>query len=152
VALGQALRGIASACIDVSDGLAGDLGHVLAASGAGATLQAEAASNLLATRQNQIKGYAPFDPQNTAFARLPGGLAQRLHCALYGGDDYELAFTAPPAQRAAVLRAAQAAGVPVTRLGRIDAEPGLRLTLPDGAFMALAARGFDHFGSSSIAA
>jgi len=124
LALGQALRGIATSCIDVSDGLAGDLGHVLNASGVGATLEVEAVAGLMA---------------------FPQAAEQRLHHALHGGDDYELAFTAPPSAREAVQRAAQAAATPVTRLGRIDAEPGLRLAQPGGARTPIAARGFDHF-------
>jgi thiamine-monophosphate kinase len=126
VALGLALRGIASAAIDVSDGLVGDLGHILAQSGVGARLDVDAALPLMAA------------PRELAGQR-------RLECVLAGGDDYELAFTAPPARRAAVMRAAGAAGVAVTRIGRIEAEPGLRLV--DGSGRAVAARfaAFDHF-------
>lgn len=65
--------------------------------------------------------------------------------ALTGGDDYELVFTAPPAARAAVQAAAERAATPVTRVGRIEAAPGLRLTGADGRTTPLAARAFDHF-------
>ncbi len=83
VALGQALRGIASAAIDVSDGLLGDLGHLLRRSGAGATLDTGVARHLLAARRLGDGGGLPDS-------------ATQLEYVLAGGDDYELAFTAPP--------------------------------------------------------
>ncbi len=126
VALGQALRGVASAAIDLSDGLAGDLGHVLAASGVGATLQVEAVAGL-----------------TVAGAALPAD--DRLDLALCGGDDYELAFTAPTSARAAVQAAATGAGVAVTRIGRIDAEAGLRLADAAGRPVHRRLASFDHF-------
>ena len=135
VALGLALRGIASSAIDVSDGLLGDLGHVLRASGTGATVDASIAINLIAAYAYPESAKCQFDPD---FLR---------QCALAGGDDYELLFTAPPALRAAVAQAAQAGGTAVTRIGRIEAEPGLRLV--DAQGQALDARryaSFDHFG------
>jgi len=89
VALGLALRRIASAAIDISDGLAGDLGHILQQSGVGASLSAEAVAALMAA------------PAGSASAQ------QRLDYTLAGGDDYELAFTAAPAQRDAVAAAAR---------------------------------------------
>ena len=69
---------------------------------------------------------------------------QRL-CLLTGGDDYELLFTAAPADRTAVEDAAGDCGVPVTRIGRIDAGPGLRVVDAAGQAVEVAARGFDHF-------
>ncbi len=133
VALGQALRGIASAAVDLSDGLLGDLGHILAASRVGATVQADAALPLLgAAGHPDWRSHAPA--------------AQRhLEFVLAGGDDYELAFTAPSAARDAVLAAARGAGTPVTRIGRIDAEPGLRLVDAQGQPMAQRFTSFDHF-------
>ncbi len=128
VALGLALRGLASAAIDVSDGLLGDLGHVLRRSGVGATVDADAL------------------PRSTELAAQPLAL-QRL-CTLAGGDDYELVFTAPPAQRERVEAAARAAGVGVACFGRIEAGAGLRVV--DGAGRPLEAAGwasFDHFKS-----
>lgn len=125
VALGQALRGVASAAIDCSDGLAGDLGHVLAASGLGGTLQAAALP-----RSAELAAQAP-EWQHT--------------CLLHGGDDYELIFSAAPARQAEVRAAAQRAGVPVCRIGHLHSRPGLWLQAPDGSEQALPARGFDHF-------
>lgn len=128
VALGQALRGVASAAIDISDGLVGDLEHVLKASGTGATLDVDAVAGCLAA----------------------GGavdLARRRACTLAGGDDYELAFTAPAAARESVLAAARASGTSVTRIGRIEADTGLRLVDAQGRPYQAAPRGFDHFAT-----
>lgn len=127
VALGIALRGIASSAIDVSDGLVGDLGHVLARSEVGASLDAD----LL--------------PRSAVLAAQSEALRREM--GLAGGDDYELVFTAPPALRQAVLDAAEAAATPVTRIGRIEAEPGLRLLDAQGQVLSLALGGFDHFKS-----
>jgi thiamine-monophosphate kinase len=125
VALGIALRGVAHAAIDLSDGLSGDLGHILQRSGVGASL------------------HWPALPRSPVMADQP--LALQQICLLGGGDDYELLFSAPVAARAAVQRAAAATGVAVTRIGAIDAEPGLRVHWADGAVTPWAARGFDHF-------
>lgn len=125
VGLGLALRGVASAAIDLSDGLAGDLGHVLAASGVGARLDVDAL------------------PRSVLLAGQPREL--QLECLLAGGDDYELLFTAPAARRQAVLAAGAGAGVPLARVGTIEAEPGLRLVDRDGQALAARFAGFDHF-------
>jgi thiamine-monophosphate kinase len=128
VALGSALRGIATSAIDVSDGLLGDLGHILKRSNAGAALQVDAL------------------PRSAVLAAQP--LALQRNCTLAGGDDYELVFTAPPSQGAAVLAAAQGAGVAVTRIGRIEpASQGLRLVDGDGAAVDQRFVAFDHFKS-----
>ena len=125
VALGQALRGIASAAIDLSDGLSGDLGHVLRASVCGATI-----------RVDDI----PHGPHVAACSP-----AQRHLCLLSGGDDYELLFAAPAAAHAQVREAGARAGTPVTRIGTLEAAPGLRVVDAAGAAVALAERAFDHF-------
>jgi thiamine-monophosphate kinase len=135
VALGQALRGIASSAIDVSDGLLGDLGHVLRASGVGATVDASIAIDLIAASAHPESAKCQFDPD---FLR---------RCALAGGDDYELLFTAPPTKCAAVTQAAHASGTAVTRIGCIQAEPGLRLVDAKGLTLdAQCYASFDHFG------
>ena len=131
VALGMALRGVASAAIDISDGLLGDLGHVLGASGVGARLDTAIALTLL--RHGR-------DAADTDLAE-----AIRLTCVLAGGDDYELAFTAPSSERAAVQAAAAASATPVTRIGQIEVAPGLRLVDAQGAGVANTFRSFDHF-------
>jgi thiamine-monophosphate kinase len=125
VALGQALRGIAHAAIDISDGLAGDLGHILQRSGCGATLDVDA---------------LPAGPMLSAQPQ-----ALRRQFTLAGGDDYELCFSAPRAQRDAVLAAAQAAATAVTRIGAVEATPGLRLVDGSGAALDLQPASFDHF-------
>jgi thiamine-monophosphate kinase len=131
VALGLGLRGLASAAIDLSDGLAGDLGHVLRRSGVGAIVDVD---------------QLPISP---ALARQPRAL--QLDCALAGGDDYELLFTAPPAADARVLAAAAAAGVGVRCIGRIELAAGLRLIDGHGRPLALVVRGFDHFAAAGEA-
>jgi thiamine-monophosphate kinase len=133
VSLGLALRGIAHAAIDVSDGLLGDLGHMLHASGVGARLQIAAPKHLLAC------GGAALD------ACVPP--AHQLACLLAGGDDYELAFTAPPEHRAAVAAAAGSCATPVTRIGHITATPGVQVLDDTGAPVDGDWRSFDHFGS-----
>lgn len=137
LALGQALRGVATSAIDVSDGLAGDLGHVLAASGVGAGLDGAVLAQLVAAR---------------AHADCPPGLfseAQWQQWALSGGDDYELAFTAPAQARARVAEAARQAQTPITRLGVVEAAPGLRVYGEQGQPLALALAGFDHFANEA---
>lgn len=127
VALGQALRGVARAAIDVSDGLLGDLGHVLACSGVGARLDADAL------------------PRSAALAAQP--LALQRECTLAGGDDYELLFSAPPGARAAVLAAAERSATPVTRIGSLEVQPGLRLVDAQGQVLSEHFTSFDHFKS-----
>ena len=133
VALGQALRGVASSALDLSDGLLGDLGHVLRASGAGACIDTSITMQLIAAGDQHISATGQIDPEI-------------LHqCTLAGGDDYELAFTAPVARRAAVATAAAASGTPVTRIGRIEATPGLRLVDAQGQPVERRYASFDHF-------
>ncbi len=132
VALGQALRGIASAAVDVSDGLIGDLGHLLTASGVGATLDADAALGLIAARASPA-------------AATVSEMATLRTCALAGGDDYELVFTAPVAARSAVGRAGRDAATPVTRIGQIEERAGLRIVDADGQPVLQSFSSFDHF-------
>ena len=133
IALGLALRGLASAAMDLSDGLVGDLGHLLQASQVGATLNTEAALAGLAARAHRDWPAAGVSP------------AQALRCVLSGGDDYELLFTAPPAAREAIHAAAQRSSTPVTCIGHIDAQPGLCLLDAAGAEMPNHFTSFDHF-------
>lgn len=127
VALGRLLAEgrLAHAALDISDGLAGDLNHILAASKVGAVLDVDAL------------------PVGPALLRQPPELRRRFAAA--GGDDYELCFTAPAAQREAILAAAARADTPVARVGRIEAAPGLRLVDAAGAPLSLTLRGWDHF-------
>ncbi len=131
VALGMALRGIATAAIDLSDGLLGDLGHILDASQVGACIDTAAAAGMLAHGRGQA---------GTAL-----DASTELMCVLSGGDDYELAFTAPPQARGLVQAAAHTSATAVTRIGVVQAEPGLRLVDAQGAAVANVFRSFDHF-------
>ena len=125
VALGLALRGVATSAIDVSDGLLGDRAHVLRRSSVGAELRVDAL------------------PRSAVLRGLP--LALQRECTLAGGDDYELVFTAPPAAATAVRAAAEHAQVAVTRIGRIEAAAGLRLVDAQGRAVANGYGSFDHF-------
>ncbi|QYJ20839.1 thiamine-phosphate kinase [Achromobacter sp. ES-001] len=125
VPLGLALRGIARAAIDLSDGLLQDLGHILAASRLGANLE-----------------YARM-PVAAALAALDD--APRRRAVLGGGDVYQLCFTAPAARREAVQQAADQAQARVTRVGHTLAQPGLRVLDAQGQPLADLPAGFDHF-------
>lgn len=129
VGLGQAVAGVASAAIDVSDGLYADLGRILDASGTGATIE---------------RMDLPLSEQLREFA----GDAAARQMALTGGDDYELCMTVAPASDADFRRAATQAGVPVTCIGKVDQEPGLRLT-DAGRPVNFADPGYRHFAGST---
>ena len=126
VRLGLNLRGVASAAIDVSDGLLADLGHILKASDVGADIECD---------------------RLPALAVEGADAALLRDCVLAGGDDYELAFTAPTAQRAAIEALAASLPLALTRIGRVVAprEERLRLLDSSGAAMAVARTGYDHF-------
>lgn len=154
VALGLALRGLAHACADVSDGLLSDLTHILRASGVTAQLDVDALLNSAA-----ISPDLRTQP-----------LARTLTCALAGGDDYELILTAPATQRAALAQVAAQTQVPLTRIGHVVATapstppgttattangmPWVDLRSAQGARYALpsgtALRGFDHFAQHPV--
>ena len=121
VALGRALRGIASSCIDVSDGLLADLAHICRASGVGAEVDVDAlpASDALGTA---------FDPDTRRVLQAAGG------------DDYELCFTAHPARRAALQRLSATLALPLARIGHVIPGTGVRC---DG--VAAGAGGYQHF-------
>jgi thiamine-monophosphate kinase len=127
VALGRRLaeKRLARAALDISDGLVGDLGHILAASQVGAVLDVDAL------------------PAGPALARQPRELRRRFTAA--GGDDYELCFTAPASNRDAILAAGEKSGTAVTRVGRIEAGLGLRLLDGFGAPLEMELSGWDHF-------
>ena len=133
VALGLALRGVATSALDLSDGLLGDLGHILRASGVGACIDTSKTINLIAMSARSISATGQFDADYLQ------------QCTLAGGDDYELAFTAAPARRGAVAAAAQASGTAVARIGVVEGAPGLRLIDAQGRPVAQSYASFDHF-------
>jgi thiamine-monophosphate kinase len=123
LALGQALVGIASAAMDVSDGLVQDIGHLARESGLAAEIDAAA---------------IPLSPAARA--------ANRLELCLTGGDDYELAFSVPPNREEDLLHASRATRIPVSRLGRFRAgSPSVTVRNADSRPMRLARQGWSHF-------
>jgi thiamine-monophosphate kinase len=131
IALGQALRGLATSAIDISDGLLGDLCHVLAASGVGARLDARTLVDRMACHGPALDTVVPATHQ--------------LRCVLAGGDDYELAFTAPADRREAISAAAQRSATPVNRVGTITAAAGVQVVDEQGTAIAGHWASFDHF-------
>jgi thiamine-monophosphate kinase len=127
IALGMALRGVAHAALDISDGLVGDLGHILARSQVGALLDVDAL------------------PRSAVMTEQPQ--ARQLECTLAGGDDYELCFTAPAGARDSIAAIGERLGLALTRVGAITPEAGLRLVNRSGDPSPYAGSGFDHFAS-----
>ncbi len=128
---GQALRGLAHAAIDISDGLCADLGHILEAGAVGATLWVDS---------------LPLSPiMEEAVALL--GREPCLALALGGGDDYGLCFTAAPEDEAVLRRRLEAVGGRLWAVGEIEARPGLRCLDGDGRSFPCA-EGYDHFGDT----
>ncbi|MEY4317974.1 MAG: thiamine-phosphate kinase [Pseudomonadota bacterium] len=141
VQLGLELRAIANAAIDVSDGLLGDLGHILKRSNVGAEINTDwlqtAGSFSGSLNEHSHAGISPW------LAALP--FNKRLEFALSGGDDYELCFTAPVNQRELVHAAAWESDTPVTRIGRITETSGLVVLDPQGQPITRRFASFDHF-------
>lgn len=128
VELGMAIRRHAHAAIDLSDGLIGDLSHILKRSKAGATI------NIDALPAGRVLHDQPHD--------------FRLRCMLAGGDDYELCFTAPVSSRNAILEAARQTGTAAAVIGSIEKDAGLHLVNAKGEPQAFADKSFDHFSTT----
>jgi thiamine-monophosphate kinase len=126
VALGQALRGLATAAIDISDGLLADLTHICRLSGVGATvdLAAVPVSSIGAKHIHSDEG---------------------RNAILAGGDDYELCFTAHPNSRESIEDLTEVLGIPITRIGQIKRGKGVSLLGSDGKPVKIDGRGYDHF-------
>lgn len=131
VALGQRLLGLASAAIDVSDGLLADLGHIAKRSGIAATVKLV---------------QLPHLPKGAAYDSIPRALA--LDCQLAGGDDYELCFTVPPGLNLQIAPIAADLELPLWCIGQMTAGAAGEVTVfdPDGLPITFDHRGFDHFG------
>jgi thiamine-monophosphate kinase len=126
VELGERLRGVANAAIDISDGLAGDVGHILERSRVGAVIE------------------YPLIPKSSAFRKIENPDLER-DCVLSGGDDYELLFTAASARRADVEALSRELSLPLTRIGAIQSGDA-RLTVLDAKGKAMQVKpAFDHF-------
>lgn len=126
VALGRVLLGVASSAIDISDGLLGDLGHLLDASGVGAEI------NLAAL---------PLSAALRKFMDQPVG----ERCALSGGDDYELCFTAPSFRHDELLDISKQLDLPLTCIGKIVAGSGCVVLGTAGKIIDTENTGYDHF-------
>lgn len=127
VGLGQELLGVASACLDVSDGLVADLGHLARASGLGAKVESSAL------------------PLSEAASQVIAEDAALFAKVFAGGDDYELLFTAAEDAAGALKALSRRLGVPITRIGQIVEQPGVRLLDRDGADLPAAEGGWTHF-------
>ncbi|MCU7844809.1 MAG: thiamine-phosphate kinase [Candidatus Thiodiazotropha sp. (ex Monitilora ramsayi)] len=130
VEAGLALRGIASSAIDISDGLIADLGHILAASGMGATISLDR---------------IPLSMEMAQWQRKSGD----WQTVLAGGDDYELCFSADRSQGKEITRISEELDLPISCIGMIESQSGLRITQPDGKLWSAPDRGFDHFSGES---
>lgn len=128
VALGLALRGLAHSCIDISDGLLADLGHILKASNLGANINLHLVSCLpaLATRKQET---------------------QIQQAILAGGDDYELCFTAPSTVRAKIVALSESLGVPLTRIG-VTTQGSALMVLDGDKVLELNQLGYNHFATA----
>lgn len=124
-----ALRGLASAAIDLSDGLSSDLSHILEASAAGAVISLD--------RLPLSPVYRRVVPEE-----------QQWSMAVSGGDDYGLCFTAPRVSRNRIEALSDDLDVMVTRIGHITPDAGLRWLEPDGNERTMASGGYRHFGGS----
>lgn len=128
VALGQALRGLATAAIDISDGLLADLVHICRLSGVGATVE------------------LPLVPVSSIGAKHLSTPEGRT-AIVSGGDDYELCFTAHPNSRESIDELADVLGHPLTRIGQVKRGKGVSLLGADGKAVKVDGRGYDHFSA-----
>ncbi len=129
VGLGQALRGLATSAVDVSDGLLADLGHICSLSGVGATVELAA---------------IPLSPIGARHIATEAG----RNAVVAGGDDYELCFTANPNSRESIAELARMLGMPLTRIGQVKRGKGVSLLGTDGKPVKIDGRGFDHFSGA----
>ncbi|HDP89262.1 MAG TPA: thiamine-phosphate kinase [Thioalkalivibrio sp.] len=129
LAVGQALQGVATAAIDISDGLLADLGHILEKSGLGAEVRLDALPLSASLSDAMAAGCADW------------------HLPLAAGDDYELLFAVPPGREAGIARIADETGCAITRIGHLTGEAGTRVLDAAGRPWAYTRNGYDHFRS-----
>lgn len=134
VKLGQSLRGVATAAVDISDGLVADLAHICRASKVGAIIDSQLIPMSLPVAEILSQG---------------PGLFKEI---LSGGDDYELIFTAPPSMRDQIVRLAEDMDLSLTRMGKVVAGMGVRVLDQKGQELSLAYKGYNHFSSSKFEA
>jgi thiamine-monophosphate kinase len=129
IALGLALRGIASSAIDISDGLLADLGHLL-----------ESSNTAAEVRYDRL-------PVSKLIATFAKGRLDELvqQCVLSGGDDYELCFTAPDARRNEIELLVTRLNLQLSRIGKIVSGRGCKVRAADGSVMTIRESGYDHF-------
>jgi thiamine-monophosphate kinase len=129
VQLGQALRGLATSAIDISDGLLADITHICRLSGVGATVEL---------------ARIPLSPIGAKHVESDAGRT----AIVAGGDDYELCFTAPATARESIEDLVDVLGIPLTRIGQVRRGKGVSLVGPDGKAMKVDGRGYDHFSGA----
>jgi thiamine-monophosphate kinase len=127
IALGQALRGVAHASLDLSDGLLGDLGHIARTSGARLLVEAEKV------------------PLSSALISMKGRSLEAVVAAATAGDDYEIAFTAPVAARDKILQIGRETNTDVTEIGRVIEGEGIALLDSFGKEIPVRRKGYEHF-------
>jgi len=126
IAVGAKLLNIANSMLDISDGLAADLNHILEESSVGAKI------------------YAQDLPISKALSHTVAS-QDALHYALTGGDDYELCFTVPAAKEAQIQKVVQDTGIACTCIGEIISEPGLKVIAENGEEIILKTLGWEFF-------
>ncbi|MEQ1706270.1 MAG: thiamine-phosphate kinase, partial [Rickettsiales bacterium] len=148
ISLGIALRDIATACMDISDGLAQDLGHICTASSVGAVIYANQVP-LASLRGVALKLKAEADDVAIQHLDITGLLRytrnDEIITALTGGDDYELLFTVPPAKKSIIEQLAKTLGLPLTCIGKITEGNNVKILDENGKTIELNKKGFSHF-------
>ena len=143
VSAGIALRGLANAAIDLSDGLVADLGHVLDRSSRDVEADSDRAPISLGAQIDLARL-----PTSRTLAEHFAQDDQRWGLQLAVGDDYELCFTAAPVQALAIEKAMAACATAATVIGRITREPGLQLLTPEGENFEIQNSGYHHFAGA----
>lgn len=132
VEIGYVIASFATSCIDISDGLLADLGHIARASGVGMSIASDAL-----TASAELRFFFDTDARSTLQFR--------------GGDDYELGFTAPPSARDVVQEVGHTSGVSITRIGAVTERTGVRALDVNGDEVTVSGQGFQHFASDTTA-